>query len=162
MDVGDKVSKLNLGAGARPAVGFVNHDSRQHSEKIDVVWDLSELPWPWENGEFDEVRAMSVLEHLDVDLVQSVGECWRILVLGGTLHIRVPYWRHETCWRDPTHRRGYTMETFDFFDPSTKMGKEYGFYTIRKWEILERRYIYLKHDTTSIASSLEVVMRKLE
>ena len=105
---------------------------------------------------------MSVLEHLDIDLLQSIDECWLILASGGTLRVRLPYWRHETCWRDPTHRRGYTMETFDVFDPSTKVGMEYGFYTERKWKIIERQYIYLKDDTTSIASSVEAVMRKTE
>jgi len=151
--------KLNLGAGGRPIKGFVNHDRRKHSAEIDIVWDLNELPWPWGDTEFDEIHAMSVLEHLDIDLVQSIDECWRILAEGGTLRIRVPYWRHELCWSDPTHRRGYTMDTFDFFDPNTKAGRECVFYTDRKWEVLERQYIY--YDTTSIASSVEAIMRKI-
>lgn len=154
--------KLNLGAGNRPIEGFVNHDCWKHSAEIDIAWDLNKLPWPWNGGEFSEIHAMSVLEHLNIDLLQSIDECWRILASGGTLCVRVPYWRHETCWRDPTHRRGYTIATFDLFDPSTKAGIDYGFYTECKWEIVECRYIYLKDDTTSIASSVEAVMRKIE
>lgn len=156
------VSTLNLGAGNRPLDGAVNHDRRKHRVEIDIAWDLNKLPWPWEDGEFDWVHAMSVLEHLDIDLLQSIDECWRILVSGGRLRVRVPYWRHETCWRDPTHRRGYTMDTFDIFDPTTKAGREYDFYTVCKWEVVERRYIYLSYDTSSIASSLEVVMRRVD
>ena len=146
----DKV--LNLGAGNRIIENAVNHDLRKHRPEIDVAHDLNRLPWPWEDGKFEKVRAMSVLEHLDADLLASIDECWRILVPGGVLHIRVPYWRHETCWRDPTHRRGYTMETFDIFDPTTKVGQEYGFYTTCKWRIVEKRYIYRNDETSSIAS----------
>jgi len=51
------------------------------------------------------------------------------------------------------------MDTFDFFDPNTKAGRECVFYTDRKWEVLERQYIY--YDTTSIASSVEAIMRKI-
>jgi len=156
------VNKLNLGAGNRPVEGFVNHGRRKHRDEIDIMWDLNELPWPWRDEEFGEIHAMSVLEHLNIDLLQSIDECWRILASGGMLRVRVPYWRHETCWRDPTHRRGYTMSTFDLFDPSTKAGTEYGFYTECKWKIIECQYIYLKDDFTSIASSVEAVMRKLD
>jgi len=154
---------LNLGAGNHPLAGAVNHDLRKHRPEIDVTWNLSHLSWPWKDEEFDEIHAMSVLEHLDIDLLTSVNECWRILKPGGTLRCRVPYWRHETCWRDPTHRRGYTMETFDIFDVSTNIGNPdaYGFYTDRKWKIVHRKYIYMVEDLTSIASSLEVVMEKL-
>jgi SAM-dependent methyltransferase len=128
--------------------------------EIDVAWDLNKVPWPWGDGDFDEIHAMSVLEHLDIDLVQSIDECWRILAPGGTLRVRLPYWQHELTWRDPTHRRGYTMSTFDLFDPSTTMGAEYGFYTERKWKIMEREYIYFKDDALT-PSSVEATMRKL-
>jgi len=53
------------------------------------------------------------------------------------------------------------MDTFDLFDPATVAGREYEFYTVYKWEIVERQYIHLDYDTSSIASSVEVVMRKL-
>ena len=152
---------LNLGAGNRIVEGAINHDRRKHRPEIDVAWDLNRLPWPWKDGDFQHVRAMSVLEHLDVDLLTSLNECWRILAPGGTLHIRLPYWRHETCWRDPTHRRGYTMETFDIFDPTTQVGRDYGFYTPHKWHIVEKQYIHRADDTSSIASSLEAVMEKV-
>ena len=154
--------KLNLGAGNRPVEGFVNHDRQKYSDTIDVTWDLNKLPWPWDDGEAEEIHAMSVLEHLDIDLMQSIDECWRILASGGTLRIRLPYWRHENCWSDPTHRRGYALEIFDFFDPSTKVGSEYGFYTEREWQVMECRYIYREDETTSIASSVEAIMRKLD
>ena len=157
------MSVLNLGCGNRPLKDATNHDRLKHRPEVAVAWDLNRLPWPWKDGEFDGIHAISVLEHLDIDLLASVNECWRILKPGGTLKCRVPYWRHETCWRDPTHRRGYTMETFDIFDVTTNIGKPtaYGFYTDRKWKITHREYIYMAADLTSIASSLEVVMEKI-
>jgi len=152
---------LNLGTGNRPIEGAVNHDVRKHNPTIDVTHDLSNLPWPWGDEEFDTIHAISVLEHLDIDLVGSVDECWRILKPGGKLIARVPHWQHPTCWRDPTHRRGYTMETWDLFDPRTHFGKGYGFYTERKWHIEKREPIYLRGDHLTVPSSVEVVMVKV-
>lgn len=132
--VGDK-KVLNIGAGNDPIVGAVNHDITKHHDYIDVVWDLNNLPWPWEDDSFDLVNARAVLEHLDRDLLTTMNEIWRILKPGGVAVIKLPFWQHEVSWEDPTHRRGYALKTFDYFDPSTKIGKKYDFYTPRKWKI---------------------------
>lgn len=133
--VGDK-KVLNIGAGNDPIAGAVNHDITKHHDYIDVTWDLNNLPWPWADDEFDLVHARAVLEHLNLDLLQSMNEIWRILKPGGTAVIKLPFWKHEVSWEDPTHRRGYALKTFDYFDPSTKIGGKYRFYTPRKWKIV--------------------------
>jgi SAM-dependent methyltransferase len=128
---------LNLGAGNRVFERGVNHDVVKHRPEIDVVWDLNDLPWPWEDETFDKVVSWAVFEHLDITLLAAMDETWRILKPGGLLDIKLPYWNHERAYQDLTHRYAVAMGIFDQLDPATERGQQYMFYTERKWEILE-------------------------
>jgi len=129
---------LNLGAGNHIWKGAVNHDLHKHRPEIDITHDLNVLPWPWPDGSFDAIGASSVFEHLQIDLVQALDECWRILRAEGTIRVKVPYWKHDNCYADPTHRWRYSLRSFNVFNPDTKLGKELGFYTARKWSFAKR------------------------
>lgn len=145
---------LNLGAGNRIIEGAVNHDLVKHRPEITVVHDLNELPWPWPDNSFDLIVARAVLEHIAPDLLQSLNECWRILAPVGTIHIKVPYWKADAAHEDPTHRWLFTLGSFDLFDPDTKRGREYAFYSDRKWKII--RPARLNNAKTSIFVDLQV------
>jgi len=128
--------KLNLGCGTSPQDGgFVNHDIIAHHDYVDVVHNLNEIPWPWEDEEFELVRAFSVFEHLENDLITTLNECWRIVKVGGILNVKFPIIGNPHLSDDPTHRWSWTMDTLDFVDPSTKYGKRYSYYTNRHWKI---------------------------
>jgi SAM-dependent methyltransferase len=128
---------LNLGAGNKILAGALNHDRTVHRPEIDVAWDLNVLPWPWPDESFDQVIAVAVLEHLQIDLLASVGEIWRLLRPGGQLYMKLPYWRHENTYTDPTHYWRFSLDTARVFDPDTEYGKRYRFYTNRKWRIVK-------------------------
>ena len=145
---------LNLGAGNRIIEGAVNHDLRRHRPEIDVAWDLNDLPWPWEDESFDKVLAIVVLEHLRLNLLESVGECWRLLRPGGILYIKLPHWRADGSYVDPTHYWQFSLGTLDIFDPETEYGRQYSFYTERKWRLVKRAR--LNNAKTSFAATLEV------
>lgn len=132
------VRRLNLGAGKDPLPNSVNHDRTLHSPSIDFAWDLNDLPWPWGNNSFEIIVAHSVLEHLRLNLVESMAECWRILVPGGEICLKLPYYLHDFSWRDPTHYWKFDLTSFDVFDPSTKFGAYYDFYSPFKWEITRK------------------------
>ena len=73
---------------------------------------------------------------------------------GGTIYLKLPYWRHETSWTDPTHYHKFTLETLDVFVPETRYGGRYHWYTDRKW-----RYVKppkLNPAGSSIVATLEV------
>lgn len=134
----DIVRTLNLGAGNRiMGNGAVNHDQVKHRAEIDVVHDLNQLPWPWEDNSFDLIMAHAVLEHLRINLLESVNECWRILRPGGTLYVKLPYWNSANAYLDPTHYWRFDVLTPTIFDPDTRYGKAYRFYTDRKWKIIK-------------------------
>ena len=46
---------LQLGCGIRPIEGAINHDKEKHSDFVDVVWDLNEMPWCWQNEKFNKI-----------------------------------------------------------------------------------------------------------
>ena len=143
-----------MGCGNNVMADAVNHDRVKHRPEVDVVWDLDVRPWPWADGSFDLVVAASVLEHLKLDLVEAVDECWRILRPGGQLYLKLPHWQSDVAWRDPTHRWRYTLQSCDVFDPETEYGREYGFYTVRKWHLVAPAV--LNKAQSSIHVTLEV------
>ena len=164
--------RLNLGAGNRLlqyklypegdpellASKYIEHDVAQlpHGE-IDVIHNLNETPWPWPDNRFQKIEAWSVFEHLRISLIDSVEECWRILMPGGELHVKVPYWKSTHAYLDPGHYwRGWDLRSFDFFDPGTKYGTEAEFYTPHKWRLLSRDFND-KHAQSGVC----VRMRKL-
>ena len=130
------MSSLNLGAGNNIKGGCVNHDVIKHRPEITSVWDLNVLPWPWADNAFDRVVAISVLEHLRLNLVESLDECWRILRPGGHIYLKLPHWQSDLAHQDPTHYWYFTLKSFDQFDPDTARGRDYAFYSPRKWRIL--------------------------
>jgi SAM-dependent methyltransferase len=136
---------LQLGCGIRPLEGAINHDLEKHSDFVDVTWDLNEMPWCWQDEEFDKIIALDVMEHLKTDVDVWLDECWRILKPGGLLVMRLPAWDHENSHIDPTHRRLFHEHTFDYWDKRTECHNNYGSYYYRKsnkwWitETVERR-----------------------
>jgi len=150
---------LNLGAGNMPLVAregeeVVNHDLRKHRPEIDVAWDLNDLPWPWQDNSFDLIIAKAVLEHLRINLLESVGECWRILRPGGRLYLKLPHWEHDHAYLDPTHYWRFSVRTVEIFDPDTEYGKDYEFYMDRKWRIVKPAR--LNNARSSFAVTMEV------
>lgn len=133
------MAKLNLGCGNKPLRGFVNHDLRQHSPHVEVAWDLNDLPWPWDDEEFEMVVALSVLEHLRQCLLDSMDEMWRILKPGGLAVVKLPFWKANITWEDLTHLHMVGPGVMDQLDPRTKRGHDYWFYTRRKWQIDKRQ-----------------------
>jgi predicted SAM-dependent methyltransferase len=120
--------RLELGCGAAPTPGYVHHDRRQHAPHVEVVHDLDVLPWPWPDGCCDEVLGLDVFEHLQLMPAQWLGECHRLLRLGGLLRLRVPLF--GTPWHliDPTHVRGYHPLNFDYFIAGRELHAKYGHY----------------------------------
>lgn len=128
---------LNLGCGNKLVPGAVQHDRVKHRPEVDVVHDLNVLPWPWVDESFDFIVACAVLEHLRIDLLASVNECWRLLRPGGILHLKLPHWAADGSYVDPTHYWRFSLLSLDVFDPDTKFGNQYMFYTPYKWHIIQ-------------------------
>lgn len=95
-------SILDVGCGNNKrhpdAVGM---DIREY-EDVDVVHDVNETPWPFDDDRFERVLAYSVLEHVP-DLPAVLGEIHRISKPGALLEGKVPHWKDRNAYIDPTH-----------------------------------------------------------
>jgi SAM-dependent methyltransferase len=133
-----RLERLHLGCGNEILPGWINHDLVA-LPGVDVVHDLQEYPWPFEDGRFDEIRMHHVLEHLE-DPVRVIEELHRILRPGGTLRVRVPYWNSPDWATDPTHRTPFNEYSFDYFDPATYQGRERPYYSVARFSIRSKIY----------------------
>jgi SAM-dependent methyltransferase len=120
----EKVPRLNLGCGTDIRAGYVNLDLAP-LPGVDVVHDLDVLPLPFEDETFEEIVAQDVLEH--VDLVGVLRECHRILRPGGALRMQSPHFTSAAVHIDPTHRRGFSVQTLQFFAADGRFGSR-GYY----------------------------------
>jgi SAM-dependent methyltransferase len=133
--------RLNVGCGHDVRAGWVNLDAAA-LPGVDVVHDLSSLPWPFPANRFDEILMINVLEHLE-NIVRNMEELHRISAPGARLTIRVPYWNSPAQASDPTHKSMFNEVTFDFFDPTTRHGRERAYYTSAKFRIRKKTYFTL-------------------
>jgi len=138
-----QIKKLNLGCGSDIRKGWINLDSTALAG-VDVVHDIEKLPLPFSNEEFDEILAQDVLEHM-TDYVPVLHDLHRILKKGGTLTIRVPHFTSKNNYIDPTHRRLFSVSTFEFFVKNSALRKERDYYFDFAFErIALRRFTFEK------------------
>lgn len=109
--------KLNLGCGQNKLDGFVNID-KYPTFSPDLVWDLEQTPYPFDAGSVIEIAARHVLEHLGQNpdvFLRVIKELHRILAPGGIIDIKVPHFRSDGFWGDPTHVRPITPTIMALF-----------------------------------------------
>lgn len=128
-----------------------------------VVWDLENLPLPWDNEAFDELAAYDVLEHFgrQGDWRRWFDECaeyWRILKPGGEFGIIVPI--NGDALADPGHTRFFSANYFTFLSQKwiadqLAIGKQitdYRFYWKKNFDVIHLENVGNHH--------LGVILRK--
>jgi SAM-dependent methyltransferase len=105
-------AKLNLGSGTDIRQGYVNLDVAA-LPGVDVVHDLANLPLPFDDDVFSEILAKDILEH--IDWIPVLRDLHRVLAPGGRLMLTSPHFTSPAVWIDPTHRTGFSIDTFEFF-----------------------------------------------
>ena len=124
--------KLNLGCGIDYREGFVNADFHSHL-KVDVEYDLNQLPYPFADDEFDYILASHVLEHLDKPF-WVMRELHRILKPGGVLHVKVPHFSRGLTHSE--HRAGFDVTFPYYFNPTFTKSGYYGVeFALEKMEL---------------------------
>jgi len=106
---------LDLGCGKKKREGAIGVDYSDRHD-ADVIHDLNIFPYPFQDGEFDEIYMDNVLEHLD-EPIRVMEEVHRICILGGNVKVIVPYFRSLWAYIDPTHKHFFTVDSFAYFDP---------------------------------------------
>lgn len=112
---GTGLRKLDVGAGAIREEGYETMDISP-AFSPDFQHDLTQLPWPFADQTFDEVKCFHVLEHLERKyLVPVMNEMHRILKPEGRAMIEVPLFPYWPAIADPTHVSFFVIQTFAYF-----------------------------------------------
>jgi len=84
--------KLDFGSGnKRIGNDWTNVDAFPWGGNTDIIWDMGNFPYPFENESIDEITCGDTLEHLSWRLTDKVlKEFYRILKKNTTISIRVP------------------------------------------------------------------------
>tara|TARA_B100001559_G_C16402408_1_gene576372 strand:- start:451 stop:996 length:546 start_codon:yes stop_codon:yes gene_type:complete len=125
----DNKRVLDLGCGKKKRDGAIGVDwSDRHD--ADVIHDLNEFPYPFENSMFDEIYIDNTLEHLD-DVMRVMEEIYRICKPGGLVKVIVPYFRSVWASIDPTHKTFFTVNSLAYFDPDHIICQQYDYSAAR-------------------------------
>jgi SAM-dependent methyltransferase len=111
---------LDIGCGTHKR-GTVGMDAFP-APCVDVVHDLRQVPWPFEDASFDRVEAHQVLEHIpregaehDEVLFRVMAEAHRVLKPGGSFGIDVPHEESPHAMGNPFHHRTFNEWSFLYF-----------------------------------------------
>lgn len=121
--------RLDVGAGKAKAPGHIGIDIMPDS---DIVWDLNDgLPMDFvgsSKGLVEGIRCHQVVEHLD-SIIPLMNDCYEVMKEGAQMEISTPLAGTTQFWQDPTHKKGFVPESFDYFSinsPFKKEQDEYG------------------------------------
>jgi SAM-dependent methyltransferase len=131
---------IDLGCGTRKHSGAIGLDIVR-LPGVDILVDVTRT-LPFRESSIDEVYASHLVEHLE-DLMGFMAEVHRVCRPNALVYLRFP---HATTpymiWKDPTHRRGVLLDTFDYFDPATLDGREFGYYHPAKFRMVRQRLTF--------------------
>jgi ubiquinone/menaquinone biosynthesis C-methylase UbiE len=85
---GKKVLNLGCGNSTFAAANVINLDAYQ-VPGVNLVWDLSKTPLPFEDETFDFIIANHILEHVP-DWWECFKDLARIVKIGGTIEVWLP------------------------------------------------------------------------
>jgi len=124
---------VDLGCGTAKFSGAIGVD-RIPLPGVNIVCDF-EKSLPLKSNSVDVLHTSHLLEHIN-DLVVFMEEIYRVCRQGTNVHITVPYLTSHSAFRDPTHVRFFSEETFVYFQHPTP-------YKIKtNFQILDVRYKY--------------------
>lgn len=107
--------KIDIGCGKNKRDGFIGVDAIAF-EGVDVVLDIGNARWPWEDGSVDEVNCSHVVEHLKPDeRIHFTNELHRVLKMKGTALIVTPHWASTRAFGDLTHQWPPVSEFWYFY-----------------------------------------------
>jgi SAM-dependent methyltransferase len=130
---------LDLGCGGRKAAGAFGIDAAG-LPGVDLVHDLESRPYPLPDDCADQVLLNHVLEHF-ADPLPLLEEVWRMLRPEGRALIRTPHYSGPYAWKDPTHRRAFSSESFHYFGDNG-----YSYYTRARFRVVHVRLQYFMEE----------------
>ncbi len=110
---------VDLGCGTTKISGAIGIDRVLHPG-VNIVSDL-EYFLPLRSNSIDALHASHTLEHIN-KLIPLMEEIYRVCKPEALVYITVPYFTYEGAFRDLTHIRFFSEETFSYFQDPTPYG----------------------------------------
>lgn len=126
---------LDVGCGHGKIPGAVGIDNNPLCNP-DVLHDLENIPYPFDDNEFDMIHCSQSLEHLR-DIIPIMKELHRIGRPGAELIVISPHFSGKTAFMDPSHRTFFAWNTLTYFT------KDY-FYEGARFEIVKQHLSFSK------------------
>lgn len=101
---------LDIGCGTNKIPGAIGMDVNPRSV-ADVIHDLDDVPYPFDDNQFDEVVGHHVIEHVR-DPMAVMSELHRITRPGGLIKLVAPHWTNPDFATDLTHRNHLNSYSF--------------------------------------------------
>lgn len=106
------MKKLNLGAGNKTKVDYINID-KFNFPNIDLVLDLEKENLPFVDNSINEVFSEHFFEHI-VNFEHLINEIYRVLKVDGILKFTVPSSNSAGAFQDPTHVRFFSPNSIKY------------------------------------------------
>ena len=132
----DKPIILNLGCGNNKLDNEYGIDIIK-TPSVNIVANLSKKHLPIKSSSIDKIVTNHFLEHIS-DTVGAMEEMHRILKPNGLACITVPHVSNIGFFKDPTHMRPFTFDSFDYFVKDKKPVE----YTPINFEYMEKELIF--------------------
>ncbi len=121
--------KLDLACGDNKKQGFIGVDI-SNIPGVDVVADLEQYPWPFEDNSVEAINVSHYIEHTN-DLIKFIDECYRIMKVGAKMEIVAPYYSSIRAWADPTHKRAISELTPFYYNKAWRTENRLEHYGIK-------------------------------
>lgn len=130
------LKRVDLACGATKKEGFVGIDMHE-AEGVDIVHNLLQFPWPFEDDEIYEFNCEHFVEHIPHQIPGTdkdgffafFEEVYRCLMPGGTIRVTTPYYTSMETYQDPTHVRAICERTYSYLDAKTMAKFKLSHYT---------------------------------
>lgn len=131
---------LDVGCGANKQPGAFGMDVRP-VHGVDLVWDLTQTPWPLPDNCAHTVVLSHVWEHIPPWRTLAVmEEVHRVCRPNAGVFIAGPYGLGYRYVQDPTHCNPVNESTFEYWDPSALSGLYQVYkpspFAIRNWTVI--------------------------
>jgi len=114
---------LDIGCGISKIPGSIGVDQYELSG-VDIVHNLGQFPWPFENNSADHIIFSHSISHLE-DISKVLTECNRILKSGGIIEIIAPHFSSDNFNTDPTHKIHLGYRSMNYFVDNTRSKYRY-------------------------------------
>ena len=128
---------LDLGSGIKKNDNVIRVDINPKVNP-DIVHDLNNFPYPFENEYFDMIIMDNVIGELS-NFWKVMDEIYRISKVGADIIISVPYFRSSYAFIHPNIKSFFTVRTFEYFNPKNELYKRYK-YSSSTFQVTKLRF----------------------